>query len=78
MLNQLHTSGMLFAKQIVCNLSIAILDFSAPSTNVNRFNLNQLELTLRSPCVRGWRLDNLRKAWYGKGSVIVICYLTQF
>jgi len=30
---------------IVCNLSIAIWDFSAVSGKVNRFYLNQIELT---------------------------------
>ena len=34
---------------IVCNLSIAIWDFRALSGQVNRFYLNQLELTLTFP-----------------------------
>jgi len=36
---------------IVCSLSIAIWNFSAPPGYVNRFNLNQLELALTSPWV---------------------------
>jgi hypothetical protein len=36
-------------KLIVCNLSIVIWDFSALSCEVNRFYLNQSELTLTFP-----------------------------
>jgi hypothetical protein len=35
---------------IVCNLIIAIWDFSAVSGKADSFYLNQLELTLTIPC----------------------------
>ena len=39
---------------IVCNLSIAIWDFSALSGKLNHFYLNQLELTLTFPWTEGF------------------------
>jgi hypothetical protein len=45
---------------IICNLSIAIWDFSALSGKVDRFYMNQLELTLTLPCHQSSFLDTLK------------------
>jgi hypothetical protein len=44
---------------IIYNLIIAIWDFSALSGKVNRFYLNQLEMTLTLPCQQSPFLDTL-------------------